>query len=251
MKRFCRIVFQFASCVRNAARQNIVRKASSFPLIIFALAGLIAFLAYGQGDSLARPSATSQPKDIAVPPPEPIQPTSPSVEAKPKPTFTGEFAFKEQLEFTVSGDKHELDLRANIPFQVSWNEKVGTWKISGSVKDARGTATMRSSRGMSCSALLIGKIDIDGFVEGEKLKVCTFKLNINQEWDDYVYDCSIPRAGHIQVPELGFTLNHVFDFETEAGLKSKSVQAGIMKGFLRLQITKFSGTLIDQCGVMY
>jgi len=251
MKRLSRIVFHFATCVRNVARRKSVRKANLFPFIIFALAGLIAFSANGQGDSNARPSTTSRPKDIAVPSPELIQPASPSLEAKPKPTFTGEFAFQEQLEFTVSGDKNELDLRANIPFQVSWNEKVGAWKISGAVKDARGSATMRSPRGMSCSAVLIGKINIDGSVEGEKLKVCTFKLNINQEWADYVYQCSIPRAGHIQVPELGFTLNHVFDFVTEAGLKSKNVEAGIMKGFLRLQLTKFSGTLIDQCGVMY
>jgi hypothetical protein len=207
-----------------------MKRAIPFLALVFAAAGLIPFLAGGPGDLAANPS----PRDKA---------------AQAKPTFTGEFEFRETLEFTRNG-LHKLDLRANIPFQIAWNDKVGGWAIKGAVKDAKGTSTISSNK-MECHALLIGKIDIDGFVSGEKLKPCLFKLNINQEWEDYVFDCSAPKLGHIQVAEGGFTLNHVFDYVTEATPHSKEVQAGIMKGFLYLQLKKFSGTLIDGCGVMY
>jgi hypothetical protein len=207
-----------------------MKKAIPFLALVFAAAGLIPFLAGGPGDLAANPS----PQDKA---------------AKAKPTFNGEFEFRENLEYTSHG-YHKLDLRANIPFQIAWNDKVGAWAIKGAVKDAKGTSEMSSNK-MTCQADLKGKIDMDGFVSGEKLKACKFKLNINQEWEDYVFDCSGPNLPHLPIEEGGFTLNHVFDYVTEATPHSKEVQAGIMKGHLYLQLKKFSGTLIEQCGVMY
>ncbi|MGB9004320.1 MAG: hypothetical protein WCB96_01205 [Candidatus Aminicenantales bacterium] len=207
-----------------------MKKAIPFLALVLA-AGLISFLAGGPADGTAHSSPPSQPGET-------------------KPNFTGEFEFHETLKY-VSHGVHEIDLRANIPFEISWNDKVGIWAIKGLVKDAKGTSTATAPNGAKCQAALKGKIDIDGLVSGEKLKACLFKLNINQEWEDYVFDCRIPKVPPMQFTESGFTLNHVFDYVTEATPHSKEVQAGIMKGHLYLQLKKFSGTLIDQCGVMY
>jgi hypothetical protein len=170
--------------------------------------------------------------------------------AEKKPTFTGEFDFHETLEYVQNG-VCELDLRANIPFEISWNEKVGAWAIKGEVKEAKGTSTSTAPSGAKCQGPLKGKIGIGGWVTSEKLKACLFKLNIDQEWEDYVWTCRVPKVPPFQVECTGFTLNHVFDYETVSTPHSKRVESGIMKGFLSLQLKKFSGTLIDGCGVMY
>jgi hypothetical protein len=170
--------------------------------------------------------------------------------AEKKPTFTGEFDFRETLQYVQNG-VCDLDLRANIPFEISWNEKVGAWAIKGEVKEAKGTSTSTAPNGAKCQAPLKGKIDMKGWVTSEKLKACLFKLNIDQEWEDYVWTCRVPKVPPFQVECSGFTLNHVFDYETVSTPHSKKVESGIMKGFLYLQLKKFSGTLIDGCGVMY
>jgi len=208
-----------------------MKKAIPFLALVFAAAGLIPFLAGGPGDMAANPS----PQDKA---------------AKAKPTFTGEFEFRENLKFIRNGVS-EIDLRANIPFEIAWKEKVGAWAIKGSVKDAKGTSTATAPNGAKCQGPLKGKIDIDGWVSSEKLKPCLFKINIDQKWEDYVWICRVPKVPPYQVDCAGFTLNHVFDYVTEANPHSKKVEAGIMSGIIYLQLKKFSGTLIDGCGVMY
>jgi len=208
-----------------------MKKIFVFLVMVFILTGLILFVAGRPGDGAARCSPTNQPGET-------------------KPTFTGEFEFHENLKFIRNGVS-EIDLRANIPFEISWKEKVGAWAIKGSVKDAKGTSTSTAPNGAKCQGPLTGKIDIDGWVSGEKLKPCLFKINIDQKWEDYVWTCRVPKVPPYQVECVGFTLNHVFDYVTEATPHSKEVQAGIMKGFLYLQLKKFNGTLIDGCGVMY
>ncbi|HEX9902124.1 MAG TPA: hypothetical protein VGB72_04600 [Acidobacteriota bacterium] len=208
-----------------------MKKAHLFLVVVFLLTGLIPFQAGGRNDGSAPSSGQSQP-------------------GKTKPTFTGEFEFHETLKY-VSHGVHEIDLRANIPFEIFWHEKVGAWAIKGSVKDAKGTSTATAPNGAKCQGPMKGKIDINGWVSGEKLKPCLFKINIDQEWENYAWVCRVPKVPPYQVECAGFTLNHVFDYVTEATPHSKEVESGIMKGHLYLQLKKFSGTLIDGCGVMY
>lgn len=195
------------------------------------LAGLVSFMASGRNEGSGASSAQGQ-------------------QGNARPTFAGEFEFHEVLTFQQHG-VCEVDLRANIPFQISWHEKVGAWAIKGEAKDAKGTSTSTAPGGAKCQGPMKGKIDIDGWVTSEKLKACLFKININQKWEDYVWTCRVPRVPSYQVECAGFVLNHVFDFVTDGKLRSKQVEAGIMKGFLYLRLKRFSGTLIDGCGVMY
>ncbi len=166
-----------------------------------------------------------------------------------KPTFTGEFEFREVLEFQQHG-KVEVELKANIPFRIFWHEKVGAWAIKGEVKDAKGTSTSTAPGGARCQGPLKGTIELSGWVTVEKLKACLFKLNLDQTWADYVWTCRVPRVPPYKVECAGFTLNHILDFATEGQLRSQNVEAGIMKGFLYLRLTQFSGTMIDGCGVL-
>jgi hypothetical protein len=208
-----------------------MKKAIPFLALVFAAAGLIPFLAGGPGDLAANPS----PQDKA---------------AKAKPTFTGEFEFHEALTY-VSHGVSKYDFRANIPFEISWDDRVGAWAIKGSAKDAKGTSIATAPNGATCQAPLKGKIDIDGWVSGEKLKACLFDININQKWENYVWICRIPKVPPFQQEVVGFTLKDEFKYLTEAGPHSKKVEDGVMNGVIYLQLKKFSGTLIDGCGVMY
>jgi hypothetical protein len=208
-----------------------MKKAIPFLALVFAAAGLISFSAGGPADGTARSSPPSQPGET-------------------KPTFTGEFDFHEALTY-VSHGVQKLDFRANIPFEISWNDKVGAWAIKGSAKDAKGTSIATAPNGATCQAPLKGKIDIDGWVSGEKLKACLFDININQKWENYVWICRIPKVPPFQQEVVGFTLKDEFKYLTEAGPHSKQVEDGVMTGIIFLQLKKFSGTLIDGCGVMY
>jgi hypothetical protein len=209
-----------------------MKKVYSFLVIMFALTGMILFVAGRPGDGATRSSPTSQP-------------------GEKKPTFTGEFEFHEVLTFVVPFGVQKLDLRANIPFEISWNNGLGAWAIKGSAKDAKGTSIATAPNGATCQAPLKGKIDIYGGVSGEKLKACLFDININQKWENYVWICRIPKVPPFQQEVVGFTLKDEFKYLTEAGPHSKQVEDGVMKGIIFLQLKKFSGTLIDGCGVIY
>jgi hypothetical protein len=208
-----------------------MKKAHSFIVILLALTGLILFAARRTGGGAA-----------------PSSPPNPSPEKKP--TFTGEFDFHETLQYVQNG-VHDLDLGANIPFEISWNENVGAWAIKGSAKDAKGTTVATGPYGSKCQGSLKGKIDLDVWVTVEKLKACLFKLNINQAWEGSKWTCRVAKIPPYQVEYPAFELNHVFDYDAGPGPHSKAVESGIMKGHLYLQLKKFSGTLIDGCGVMY
>ncbi len=208
-----------------------MKKAHSFLVILLALTGLILIAAGRPGEGAAGSCPPNQSTDK-------------------KQTFTGEFEMRETLRY-VSHGTSEIDLKATIPFVISWDEKIGIWAIKGSVRGAKGTTTQTGGYGSRCQGTMKGRVDIKGFVESEKLKACVFKLEINQEWEKHFQTCHVAKIPPYQVEHPSFELNHVFDYETGPGPHSKTVESGIMKGFLYLQLKKFSGTLIDGCGVMY
>jgi len=209
-----------------------MKKAHSFLVILLALTGLILIAAGRPGEGAAGSCPPNQSTDK-------------------KQTFTGEFEMHETLNY-VSHGTSEIDLKATIPFIISWDEKIGAWVIKGSVRGAKGTTAQTGAYGFKCQGAMKGRVDIKGFVESEKLKACVFKLEINQEWEKHFQACHGGKPPmFLKVEHPSFELNHVFDYATSPGSHSKTVESGIMKGFLFLQLKKFSGTLIDGCGVMY
>jgi len=215
-----------------------MNRVHSFIVILLALVGLVLFVA----DRPSQGAAGSSP---------------PNQSTDKKQTFTGEFEMHETLSIVgplVSGYRgtSEIDLKATIPIIVSWDEKIGAWVIKGSVRGAKGTTTQTGAYGFLCQGTTKGRVDIKGFVESEKLKACVFKLEINQEWEKHFMTCHGGKPPlFLKLEHPAFDLNHVFDYETEGTQHSKPVESGIMKGHLFLQLKKFSGTLIDGCGVMY
>jgi hypothetical protein len=208
-----------------------MKNAHPLGIILYALTALIVFGGGRPGDMPTCSSPPNQPGET-------------------KPTFTGEFEFHEVLSYVAMG-VNKLDLMANIPFKISWNSGLGEWTILGSAKDAKGTSVATSINGATCQAPLKGKIDIWGFVSGEKLKACVFDVRIDQSWEKYVWTCRIPKVPPFQQEMLPFTLKDQFLYLTETGPHSKHVEDVVMKGTIFLQLKKFSGTLIDGCGVMY